>query len=135
MKKKNLIWIAVTLIFAVMACTEDNSWDDNSWTNNTTTSSDDNETTTGNADDVVNGASSNGDVTSFTVALNKNAIAESVTVDSEDDDYIENTTFAKTITITFSTSGTATVSGDDEGIVSVSGNDVIANNTTSNVIK
>lgn len=135
MEKKNLIWIVVTVIFAVMACTEDSSWDDNNWTNSTTTSSDDNATTTGNADDVTDGSSSNGDVTSFTVTLNKNAIAESVTVDSEDDDYIENTTFAKTITITFSTSGTATVSGDDEGIVSVSGNDVIANNTTSNIIK
>lgn len=135
MEKKNLIWIVVTVIFAVMACTEDSSWDDNNWTSNTTTSSDDNATTTGNTDDVTNGASSNGDVTSFTVALNKNAIAESVTVDSEDDDYIENTAFDKTITITFSTSGTATVSGDDEGIVSVSGNDVTANNTTSTVIK
>ena len=97
--------------------------------------SDDNTTTTGSTDDVANGATSEGDVTSFTFALNKNAISESVTVDSEDDDYIENTTFDKTITITFSTSGAATVSGDDEGIVSISGNDVIATNTGKNVIK
>ena len=135
MNKKHLIWMAAVLLFAVMACTTDDSLDNIGWTDNTTTSSDDNSTTTGNTDDVTNGASSNGDVTSFTVALNRNAISESVTVDSGDDDYIENTTFAKTITITFSTSGAATVSGDDEGIVSISGNDVIATYTGKDNIK
>jgi len=48
---------------------------------------------------------------------------------------IENTTFAKTITITYSTSGSAKVSGDDEGIVSINGNDVIATNTGNSIIK
>jgi len=134
-KKYNIFWVAVTLVFAVMACTADDSWEDSNWTNNTTSSNDDNATTTGNADNVAYGASSEGDVTTFTVALNKNAIAESVSVDSDDDDYIENTTFGKTITISFSTSSAATVSGDDSGIVSISGNDVIANNTGSEVIK
>ena len=67
--------------------------------------------------------------------INKNAIAESLNVDTEDDDYIENTTFANTITITFSSSGNATVSGDDAGIVSITGNDVVVNNETGKVIK
>ena len=135
MNKKHSIYLAAALLFAVTACTTDDSWEDNSWTDNTTTSNDDNSTTTDSTDNVANGASSDGDVTTFTVALNRNAISESVTVDSEDDDYIENTTFDKTITITFSTSGAATVSGDDEGIVSISGNDVIATNTSKNNIK
>ena len=135
MNKKHLICMAAALLFAVTACTTDDSWNDNSWTENTTTSNDDNSTTTGSTDNVANGASSEGDVTSFTVALNRNAISESMTVDSEDDDYIENTTFDKTITITFSTSGAATVSGDDEGVVSISGNDVIATNIGKNNIK
>ena len=135
MNKRHLISMAAALLFAVVACTTDDSLDNISWTDNTTTSNDDNATTTGSTDNVANGASSEGDVTSFTVALNRNAISESVTVDSEDDDYIENTTFDKTITITFSTSGAATVSGDDEGIVSISGNDVVATNTGKNVIK
>ena len=134
--KKNLIWMAAILLFAVMACTTDDSWDDNNWTgSNTTSSSDDNNATTGNTDDVTHGASSNGEVTSFTVALNRNAISESTTVDNADDDYIENTTFAKTITITFSTAGAASVSGDDEGIVNISGNDVTANYTGKDVIR
>ena len=44
------------------------------------------------------------------------------------EDNVANTTFDRTITIVFSTSGNATVSGDN-GYVSVSGNDVTANNT------
>ncbi len=139
MKKMNLFWIAVTVWFAIAACSTDDSWYDERWTDQntsgTTESNDDNSTTTNSAENVVYGVSSAGDVQSFSVAFNKNAIAESMNVDAEDDDYIENTTFAKTITITFSTSGDATVSGDDEGIVSISGNDVIATNNGKNVIK
>ena len=137
-RKKNLFWMVATTLFAVTACSSDDILNDNSQTGNPTTvnnNSDDNNTTSGTTDDVTNGASTEGDVTTFTVAFNKNAIAESLTVDSEDDDYIENTTFAKTITITYSTTGDATVSGDDEGIVSISGNDVTANNTGNSVIR
>ena len=49
------------------------------------------------------------------------------------DDNIANTSFDRTITIIFSTSGNATVTGDN-GYVSVSGNDVTANNTGSEKI-
>ena len=139
MKKMNLFWIAVTVWFAIAACSTDDSWDmggsNSQNTSTTTNSNDDNSATTGSAENVVNGVSTNGDVQSFTVALNKNAIAESLNVDTEDDDYIENTTFANTITITFSSSGNATVSGDDAGIVSITGNDVVVNNETGKVIK
>ena len=142
MKRMNQFWVMFTLVFAAMACSTDDSWYDEAWTNQgntatstTTESSDDNSKTTSTADEVTTGVSSDGDVTSFTIALNKNAISESVSVDTNDDDYIENTTFDKTITVTFSKSGSATVSGDDSGIVSISGNDVIATNTTEQVIR
>ena len=133
----NHFWIIVTLLFAVAACSTDDDWYNEDWTLSTTTTSsdDDNSTTTSTASNVVSGVTSEGDVTSFGIAFNKNAISESAKVDSEDDDYIENTTFAKTITITFSTSGAATVSGDDEGIVNINGNDVIATNNGSKIIK
>ncbi len=138
-KKMNHFWIVTMLLLGMVACSTEDSWYNNSWTESSTSqvteSDDDNSTTTGTTDDVINGVSSDGDVTSFTIALNKNAIAESQTVDSSDDDYIENTTFDKTITITFSTSGNASVSGDDAGIVTVSGNDVVASNTSDQVIK
>ena len=135
MMKMNQFWMLLMLLFAIVACSTDgDSWD-NGNSSTTTSSNDDNSTTTGTSDNVVYGVSSEGDVTSFSIALNKNAISESVNVDSNDDDYIENTTFAKTITITFSTSGVASVSGDEEGIVSINGNDVTANYTGSDNIR
>ena len=138
-KKMNHFWIVTMLLLGVVACSTEDSWYNDSWTetstSQTTESNDDNSTTTSTSDNVIDGVASDGDVTSFSIAFNKNAIAESQTVNSGDDDYIENTTFDKTITITFSTSGSASVSGDNTGIVTVSGNDVIANNTSEQVIK
>ncbi|MBQ8988380.1 MAG: carbohydrate-binding domain-containing protein, partial [Prevotella sp.] len=138
-KKMNHFWIVTMLLLGVVACSTEDSWYNDSWTetstSQTTESNDDNSTTTSTSDNVIDGVASDGDVTSFSIAFNKNAIAESQTVNSGDDDYIENTTFDKTIIITFSTSGSASVSGDNTGIVTVSGNDVIANNTSEQVIK
>ena len=137
----NYFWSIVTVIFATAACSTNESWYDDNWTDNgqtnysTTKSDDDNSTTKTTADNVNEGVSSAGDVTTFTIALNRNAVSESVKVDASDEDYIENTTFAKTITITFNKSGSATVSGDDAGIVSISGNDVVATNNTGSIIK
>lgn len=142
MKKMNQFWVMFTLVFAAMACSTDDGWYGEGWTNQgnstsstTSESNDDNSNSTSTADDVITGVTSNGDVTSFTIALDKNAFSESVNVDTNDDDYIENTTFDKTITVTFSQSGNASVSGDESGIVSINGNDVIATNNTDQVIK
>ena len=143
MKKMNLFWGSVMALFAFAACSTGDWYNDSltattpssATTSVTTQSDDDNSKTTSTADNVITGVSSDGDVTSFTVAINKNAISESVNVDSEDDDYIENTSFGKTITITFSKSGTATVSGDDAGIVAINGNDVTATNNTETIIR
>lgn len=142
MKKMNQFWVMFTLVFAAMACSTDDGWYGEGWTNQgnstsstTSESNDDNSNSTSTADDVITGVTSNGDVTSFTIALDKNALSESVNVDTNDDDYIENTTFDKTITVTFSQSGNASVSGDESGIVSINGNDVIATNNTDQVIK
>ena len=143
MKKMNLFWGSVMALFAFAACSTGDWYDDNltattpssATTSVTTQSDDDNSKTTSTADNVITGVSSDGDVTSFTVAINKNAISESVNVNADDDDYIENTSFGKTITITFSKSGAATVSGDDAGIVSINGNDVTATNNTETIIR
>ena len=142
MKKMNQFWVMFTLVFAAMACSTDDGWYGEGWTDQgnstsstTSESNDDNSNSTSTADDVITGVTSDGDVTSFTIALDKNALSESVNVDTNDDDYIENTTFDKTITVTFSQSGNASVSGDESGIVSINGNDVIATNNTDQVIK
>ena len=143
MKKMNLFWGSVMALFAFAACSTGDWYNDSltattpssATTSVTTQSDDDNSKTTSTADNVITGVSSDGDVTSFTVAINKNAISESVNVNADDDDYIENTSFGKTITITFSKSGAATVSGDDAGIVSINGNDVTATNNTETIIR
>ena len=136
MKKMNQLLLAVAATLAMAACTADDNWYNEKWTDTTSTtaSNDDNSQTTATVDDVVNGVSTSGDVTTFTLAFNKNAIAETYKADADDDDYLENTTIERTITITFSTTTDATVEGDD-GIVGVSGNDVIATNTTGEVIR
>ena len=52
----------------------------------------------------------------------------------DEEDAIANTTFDRTITIVFAAAG-ATVSGDENGIVTVAGNDVTVNNTTQEAIR
>ena len=52
-------------------------------------------------------------------------------VTEDSDDNIGGTSFDRTITVTFSDAGTASVEGDVNGIVTVSGNAVTANNTTT----
>ena len=56
------------------------------------------------------------------------------TGDPSSDDDISNTTFKGRITVTFSTTGDATVSGDTYGYVSVEGNKVTVNNTNGEVL-
>jgi len=134
----NCFWSVLLMLSACAACSTENwdEWGENNYNNSTTTESDDdNSPTNTTGDNVAFGSSSDGNVTSFTVELNKNAISETQKIDSGDDDYIENSSFAKTITITFSKSGSATVSGDDIGIVAINDNDVVATNTTEAVIK
>ena len=117
---------------AALACSTDSltdDWDQTTWN---TTSSDNNSTTSSSASNTAQGASTLGDVTTFAIALNRSALLESQTVDKDDDDYVENTTFTRTVLITYSTSGSATVKGDTDGLtVSVSGNDVTVRNTTT----
>lgn len=56
------------------------------------------------------------------------------TGDPTSDDDISNTTFKKCISITYSESGDATVSGDSYGYVTVDGNKVTVNNTGGEVL-
>ena len=51
-----------------------------------------------------------------------------ITVEQDEEDLIAGTSFTRTISITFSDNGGATVSGDENGIVKVSGNQVTVDN-------
>lgn len=75
-----------------------------------------------------NGQNNNGSSESSTSGITGSKTA-SVELDGEDD--ISGTEFSRTIVITFSNSGSATVSGDVNGIVTVSGNQVTVDNTAT----
>ncbi len=127
MRKNCFIALLGTLL--LVSCNKSNE------PSSSSSSSDDNETTSVISTDVLSGVSTSGDVTSFTIDINRAALDEDVSYcDSEDDDYIANTTIARTVYINYNTTGDATVSGDDAGLVTISGNRVTANNTTSDVI-
>ena len=49
--------------------------------------------------------------------------------ESSEEDILDNTTFTRSIAIVFSNTGSATVTGDENGIVTVNGNQVTADNT------
>ena len=71
-----------------------------------------------------------GDVTkNITFDDNTYTIASDDAGDTTDEDIVDNTTFTRKIYVTYSTSGSATVSGAGEQTVTVSGNDVTIDNT------
>lgn len=72
------------------------------------------------------GSNSSGDLTTFEIKLDKTALAESVDVQGDDDDFIQNTSFAHTVKVVYAQGGSASVSSDlgTDLKVSVSGNDV-----------
>ncbi len=75
------------------------------------------------------GSASIGDLTSFDIVLNTTALTESETIPSDDEDYIENNSFANRIEIVYDES-TATVNGSADGVeVSVNGAHVTVNST------
>ncbi|MBR1804260.1 MAG: carbohydrate-binding domain-containing protein, partial [Muribaculaceae bacterium] len=125
--KKILTFWAVMAMSLLGACSDEPA------SSTSTSSDDDNMVTTSTAAEVTAGIDSYGDVATFTVALDKTPLAESVAVDAEDEDYVENATFDETVYITFSTTGSATVEGDTEGSVTIDGNDVTVNSTSGAV--
>lgn len=125
-----LLIVVAAATLALCGCNKDNEPSGTS-----SSSSDGNEPTATAAADVLSGVNPAGDVATFTVAVDRSALAETLTVDAEDDDYVENTTFDRTIYVTFGSNGTATVTGDDNATATVSGNRVTVDNTTSEVVR
>ena len=73
------------------------------------------------------------DVTTFTISLDKTFLDESETIDEDDEDYVENSTFGSEIAIAYSGT-TATVTGDVDGVtVTTDGADVTVNSSTAGV--
>ena len=124
MRSKSSILITTTLLcLLTTACSK--SDDDGAATTSDTTG-----TTTHTSD-----SDADGDVSTFTIAKDLSALAETQVVDAADDDYVENTTIDQTLYVTFSDTDGASVQGDDDGLVTIVGNDVTATNTTDKVVQ
>jgi len=112
-----LIAAATTLLTA--SCQGNNNWADewSTWTNPISGG-----TTVSTSVDA-------GELSDFEIGIDTTALAENETIDAADEDYVENNNFNKTINITY-LGTSATVTGDDENLVTVNGADVTATPTT-----
>ncbi len=122
MKKVMFYSMLFASLLLTQSCSQDN---DNFYTSSSFT---------GNSSSSNTGSS--GDISSFDIAINKESLTESETVPSDDNDYVENTTFSKSVNIVFS-EGSASYSGDVDGstiIVSNDGADVTIKSTTSDFV-
>ena len=76
------------------------------------------------------------DVESFDIGIDTSSLTESETVPASDEDYVENTTFTKSVSIVFSESG-ATWEGDvndSDLTVTATGSHVVVNSTTADTV-
>ena len=99
---KNAFPAAMLLVVLASGCNKENGFSNDPWNQN-------------------NQAASTSGVTGPTT----------FTLSQDEEDLVAGTQFARTISITFSNSGDATVTGDVNGIVSVKGNQVTVDNTTT----
>lgn len=75
-----------------------------------------------------------GELTSFAIAVDSTALDESETIDTSDEDYIENNTFGSEIKITYNGTQDATVGGEVTGVsVAVNGGHVTVVSTVKGV--
>ena len=108
MKRSARFFFAALAISVFTACSSGGFSDD--FGDNSGNNLDNNSTGSATAYDT-----SIGDLTSFDVALNTEQLNESDPVDANDEDYVENNSFTKQITVTFNGSS-ASVSGSADGV-------------------
>lgn len=74
-----------------------------------------------------------GDLTTFGIAIDQTALAETETIDASDEDFIENNTFDTTVTISYDGT-TATTSGEAEGVtITIDGADVVVSSEAKGI--
>nr|MCR4569283.1 carbohydrate-binding domain-containing protein [Bacteroidales bacterium] len=106
MKRVVIVFLAMAMTLA--GCQKEDIWGSDPWNNG--------------------GENGNGSAQSYVSAGNSTV---SITDSEPAEDLIDNTSFDRTISIVFSQSGAATVSGDANGVVSVNGNHVTVDNTST----
>ena len=73
------------------------------------------------------------DVATFDIALNESSLTETETIPTDDNDYVENSSFTQTVAITLSDGGATYTDLPDGVTVSTEGGDVIVNSTVGSV--
>jgi len=139
MKKLFLASLALTALLASCNSTDD---DYSGYTNSTNESSETStvETNTTSSTSGSTNVDTSGSLTNLlnmSIALDKSFLAETEDIPTSEDadfynDYVEHTTFADTVYVSFDDSKGATVTPSD--IATVSGNDVVINSTTSDFL-
>lgn len=115
----------LTLLLMTACATDDISTDYDGMNDNGQTGSD-------NASAVTYGSSIS-DLTSFDISIDTSALTEDETVPEDDEDYIENNTFNKEVSITFNGTSASFTSDVDGVEISTSGADVVVNSSAKNV--
>jgi hypothetical protein len=110
----------------------DSSTDDSDSDSSTDDSDSDSSTSDGDSDSSDSGSLSD-DVTTFTFSLDESFLDESETIDEDDEDYVENSSFESEIAIAYSGTS-ATITGEVDGVtVTTDGADVTVNSSTAGV--
>lgn len=121
MKKVKTSMLLMAAIALMAGCSSEEDWTDE-WDYYSDTS--------GTPGSSAGSTTVTGDVTTFDIALDDSDLNETETVPSDDNDYVENSTFSKQIAINFSGT-TATCTGSVDGVtVSTSGADVVVDAQT-----
>ena len=122
------------MIFAMLLASATSIWqgctaDQEDWTNQSWNGQQGNNSTgtaSGSSGDI-------SDVATFDIALNENSLSESEQVDTDNEDYVENSTFDTTVAIAFA-NGSATATNVPEGVtVTSDGADVVVSSTIGGV--
>lgn len=130
--------MAAVLTLTLAACTQDDGVDTSSGSSSSLNGDDsgnNSSASTSTYTNVLSGAAFDGDVSTFDIAFDKTALSETYTVDSSDEDYIETASWGRTVNIVFNDASGASVSGDDDGTVSVTGNQVTVENPSTTKVK
>lgn len=128
----------LTLVVLLAACEKDDGLDAVSGggtSDGGSISSNNSATSTSFYTDVLSGIAFDGDAATFTVAFDRTSLGEAEYVDELDEDYIGYSSWDRTIAVHFDDATGATVEGDVNGIVSVSGNDVTVNNVSGEKVQ
>lgn len=118
--KKIAFLMILSFVVIAAACSSDDPIQDDGSTNGGNSSS-------------TTYSSSLSELTSFDIEVDTSSLTEDETIPEDDEDYIENNSFSKTVSIIFNGSSASYSSDADDVTVSISGADVVVNSSAKKV--